>query len=287
MRIVVAVVVGCVLLSLGHVARAEDAPRRRSEICLDGCNLAFDRCQAHEGVKPTGRCHIAAVKCKNDCPFELPPDPTAPPTVASHERCVSDCRDTYKKCLGGAESRRGGKCQADDVRCEKACPKPPEETAAVPASTGEGGAPGAPVAPAPVPTPAKRKMRVEGAAAPAPISATPAAPPAPIVQRQPAPVPTVRSADVAPSSSAPVGASAPVSASAAAPRAEPAEKRGFFGNLKCFFVSCEPPGSTACLKGCGVAYDECRALESKRGGECNTRLMNCRKDCRDAAALKR
>jgi hypothetical protein len=286
----VAVVVGCVLVSLGHVVRAEDAPRRRSEICLDGCNLAFERCQTHEGVKPTGRCHVEVVKCKNDCPFELPPDPTAPPTAKTHQRCIDDCRDTYKKCLGRSENKRGGKCQADDVRCEKACPKPPEEVAAVPAGAGEGAAPGAPVA-APVPPPAKRKMRIEGAAAPAPISATPvpppAAPPPPVVQRQPVPVATVRSADVAPPASAPpIAASAPVAASAEAAHPEPAEERGFFGNLKCFFVSCEPLGSTPCLKGCGVAYDECRALESKRGGECNTRLMNCRKDCRDAGKAR-
>src|SRR6185436_10791092 len=177
-----------------------DAPRRRSEVCLDGCNLGFERCQAREGAKPTGRCHIEAVKCKNDCPFELPPDPTAPPTAKSHARCVDDCRDIYKKCLGRSESKRGGKCQADDVRCEKACPKPPEEVAA-PATTGEGAAAaGAPAAVA-APPPAKRKMRVEGAAAPAPLSATPVPPPppaAPVVQRQPAPVPTIRSADVAP-----------------------------------------------------------------------------------------
>ncbi len=283
MRIAVAVVVGFVLLSVGHVARAEEAKRPRNENCLDSCNFAFEKCQAREGVKPTGRCHTTVVKCKQDCPFEAAADPTAPPTEKSHQKCVDACRDTYKKCLGRAENKRGGRCQADDVRCEQACPKPPPEMVEVPASEAVSGAPagntpGTVLVPVPVPTPAKRRAaRVEGAAAPAPVSATPAAP---VVERPPPPATSVRSEGATPPETA------PAESSAAGARPAQAE-RGFFGKLGCFFVSCDPPGSTACLKGCAMAYDECHALESKRGGECSTRLMHCRRDCSDAAALKR
>ncbi|MEO6025989.1 MAG: hypothetical protein ABIR79_03880, partial [Candidatus Binatia bacterium] len=61
------------------------------------------------------------------------------------------------------------------------------------------------------------------------------------------------------------------------------QERGFFGTIGCFFVSCEPAGSSPCLQQCASSYDECHMRESKRGGECNTRLMNCRESCRDAA----
>jgi hypothetical protein len=69
----------------------------------------------------------------------------------------------------------------------------------------------------------------------------------------------------------------------AAARPEQGE-RGFFEKLGCFFRSCEPTGSTPCLDACAKAYDECHASESKRGGECSTRLMHCRQGCRDATS---
>jgi hypothetical protein len=118
-----------------------------------------------------------------------------------------------------------------------------------------------------------RAARVEGAAAPAPVSATPVLVP----YEHPAPAPSsVRSEAAAPPAAAP----APASVEAARPASK---ERGFFGTLGCFFVSCEQAGSTPCLKQCSSAYDECHARESKRGGECNTRLMNCRQGCGSAA----
>jgi pyruvate/2-oxoglutarate dehydrogenase complex dihydrolipoamide acyltransferase (E2) component len=277
MRIAVAVVVGVVLLSSGHTARAAEPPRQRNETCIDSCNFAFEKCLTREGAKPTGRCDVNVVRCKNECPYEVVEVPTVP-TAKSHQRCVDACRATYKKCENLADSnRQGGRCAADDMRCEKACPKPEPEVAAEPppAPPVEAGgmpvaAPAAPAAPA-VPVPEvksqpRRAARVEGAAAPAPA----------VGERAGATAPTVRSEGSTPP------AAAPAEASAAA--AHPAQsERGFFGKLGCFFHSCEAPGSTPCLKECGIVYDVCRTRESKRGGECNTRLMHCRQDCRDAA----
>jgi hypothetical protein len=284
MRIAVAVVVGCVLLSFGPAARAEEAPRKRDEVCLDGCNFVFEKCQAKAGPKGDGRCSVEVVRCKKECPYETVEVP-AVPTAKSQQRCVDDCRDAYKKCQGLAANRAGGNCQAEDMRCEKACPKPPEPVVAAaptPASgsaatsaTASDAAAAPPVAaPAPaVPAKPRRAARVEGAAAPAPISATPAVPAG---ERAGATAPTVRSEAVTPPAVAPTEASPAV--------ARPAQsERGFFGKLACFFRSCEPAGSTPCLQQCSTAYDQCRAQESKRGGECNTRLMRCRQSCREPA----
>jgi len=284
MRIAVAVVVGIVLLSSGHAVRANEAPRHRNENCLDSCDFAFEKCQAREGAKGTGRCHTSVVRCKNECPYEAAADPTAPPTDQSHRKCVGTCRDTFKKCRGRAENKRGGACEADDMRCEKACPKPEPEVAEAPppAAPAEAGgapvaAPAAPVAVAPAVKKPRRAARVEGVAAPAPASATPAA----VMGEHPgASAPTVRSEAAASSATAPAGASTAV--------ARPAQsERGFFGKLGCFFHSCEPAGSIPCLEGCATAYDDCHARESKRGGECNTRLMHCRQSCRDATPAAR
>jgi hypothetical protein len=272
MRIAVAVVAGVVALgSMSSAVHAAEARRQRSEYCIDGCNLAFERCQAQKSAKDNGRCNIDAVKCKNDCPFETIEEP-AVPTAQSHGRCVDACRDTYKKCLGKAENKRGGNCAADDVRCEQACPKPPAEVAAVPPG-------GSPEASAKKP---KRAARVEGAAAPAPPAATPAAP---IVERVAAPPPAAVPERAAPAA-ARSEAVTPPAESAAAARPEPQE-RGFFAKIGCFFYACDKAGSTPCLDQCATAYDECRMRESKRGGECNTRLMNCRQSCRDAAPAAR
>ena len=111
--------------------------------------------------------------------------------------------------------------------------------------------------------------RVEGAAAPAPMSAPPAAARGEVA-------PTVRSEAVAP----PAKAQAEASETGVRPAGS---KRGFWGTLKCFFVACEREASTPCLDQCATAYDECRVHESKRGGECNTRLMNCRQSCTGTA----
>jgi len=279
MRIAVAVVVGVVLLSSGHTVRAAEAPRQRSEACLDSCNFAFEKCQASEGVKPTGRCNINVVRCKNECPYEAV-EATTVPTAKSHYKCIDACRATYKACQGRAESKRGGACAADDMRCEKACPKPEPSVAAAappapPTTSGDdsAAAPVAPAAPAlEVKSKPRRAARVEGAAAPAPASAPPVAE---VGERAGASAPTVRSGAVTPPATAPTEASTAV--------ARPAQsERGFFGRLGCFFVSCEPAGSIPCLEQCATAYDDCHARESKRGGECNTRLMHCRQGCRDA-----
>jgi hypothetical protein len=277
MRIAVAVVIGAVVLSSsGHTVWAAEAPRPRSENCLDGCDFLFDKCQAREGAKSTGRCHIDVVRCKNECPYEAPADPNAPPTVRSHNQCVDACRGVYKKCLGRAENKRNGSCAADDMRCEKACPKPapePELVEAPPAAPA--GEPGAAAAPGPAapravrvvePVKPKKSLRVEGVAAPAPVTATPAV--------------ATREIAAAPPAVAPPAA-APAEPSSEAARPVQSE-RGFWGTLGCFFRSCEPAGSTPCLQGCANSYDQCRAHESKRGGECQTRLMHCRQSCRDA-----
>lgn len=279
MRIVAVVVVGAALLGMGHAANAAEARRQRSERCIEICNFTFEQCQKETSSKANGQCNIDAVRCKNACPFETIEEP-AVPTAMSHARCIDGCRETYKKCTQKAANKRGGSCAADDVRCEQACPKPPE--AAVtgePGAPAEAGAPGVAPAAAPVKKP-KRGNRVEGAAAPAPIGPTPV-----VVPRerpvQPAAAPEPPAAAPARSEAAAPAAPAPAPASAAA-RPAP-EERGFFGTLACFFVSCEPAGSTPCLQQCGAAYDECKVRESKRGGECNTRLMNCRKSCSEAA----
>src|SRR5262245_19607178 len=97
-------------------------------------------------------------------------------------------------------------------------------------------------------------------------------------------MPAVRPTTAAPSAQSQAvapPAAAPVEPSEAAARPAPQE-RGFFATLGCFFVSCDQPGSTPCLKQCSAAYDECRMRESKRGGECNTHLMHCRKGCSEA-----
>lgn len=276
MRIVVAVVVGVVLASGVHAASAAEAKRQRSENCLDSCNFAFEKCQAGQSSKSGGRCNIEAVKCKNACPYETVEEP-AVPTEKSHGRCIDACRLVFKKCSGQAENKHGGNCAADDVRCEQACPKPPPpppEMVEVPPPAGS--PPGTPplVVPAPVATARpKRAGRVEGAAAPAPVSATPAVVPVP-VERPVGSPPAVRSEPAVP----------PAAAASAEGVVHPVPKeRGFFGTLGCFFVSCEPAGSTPCLKQCAAAYDECHVRESKRGGECNTRLMSCRQGCSNAA----
>ena len=275
MRVVVAVVVvGAVLFGLGHPASAAEARRQRSERCLEICNFTFEQCQKDTSPKSNGQCNIDVVRCKNACPFETIEEP-AVPTVASHGRCIEACRLTYKKCMQKAENKRGGNCAADDVRCEQGCKKPPE--AAAPAAAGSTPGPDG-VVPAAVPAKKpKRGPRVEGAAAPAPLAPTPVVAPR---ERpaQPAEAPATapaRSEAVAP-------AAAPAAAAAGSARPEP-EKRGFFATLGCFFVSCDLPGSTPCVQQCNTAYDECRVRESKRGGECNTRLMNCRKTCSEAA----
>lgn len=277
MRIVVAVVVGIVLCGSGHMARAGQPPRQRSERCLDSCNFVFEKCQAHRGPKGAVYCNRDVVLCKKECPYEAVED-TAVPTEKSHRTCVDACRASYSACQGRAESKRGGSCAADDMRCEKACPKPEPEVAAAPppAPPSEPGreSVAAPAAPAPkAKSRPRRAARVEGAAAPAPASATPAAT---VGERAGATAPTVRSEAVTPP------AAAPTEASTAAAR--PAQnERGFFGKIVCFFRSCEPAGSIPCLQQCATVYDQCHAQESKRGGECNTRLMHCRQGCRDAA----
>jgi hypothetical protein len=287
MRIVVAVVVGVVLLHAGHVANAAEAKRQRSERCLEICNFTFEQCQKDESSKGNSRCNIDAVRCKNACPFQTIEEP-AVPTAMSHQRCVDTCQLTYKKCQGRSENKRGGNCGADEVRCEQACPKPPEPAVvAVPDPNAPPGSP--PVVIAPVPTARPKKgLRIEGAAAPAPVSATPVPPPPPVERMVPA-------ARVVPAERA-VGGEAPARREAVAPAAAPPaaaseaaahpapKQRGFFGTIGCFFVACEPEGSTPCLQQCANAYDECQVRESKRGGECNTRLMNCRKSC-SAGAL--
>jgi hypothetical protein len=278
MKIAVAVVVGVVLLSFGHVASAAEARRQRNERCLETCNFAFDKCQGRQGSKAGGRCNIEAVRCKNACPFETIEEP-AVPTERSHQRCVDDCQLIYKKCLGRAENKSGGTCAAADVRCERGCPKPPPEMVEVPPPPGS--PPGTPPMMVPVVEPTarpKRGPRIEGPAGPAPVSATPVAVPSERI------VPSAPSVGAAPGvRSEGAAAPSPVAAeSTTAVHATPKE-RGFLGTLGCFFVSCEQPGSSPCLQQCGIAYDECHVRESKRGGECNTRLMNCRKDCSAAA----
>jgi hypothetical protein len=277
MRIAGAVVVGVVLLLCGQVASAAEARRERSEVCLETCNYDFDKCQARQGSKANGRCNIDAVRCKNACPFVTVEEP-AVPTEKSHERCLDACRLTFKKCSARPENKSGGPCAADDVRCEQACPKPPPpppEMVQIPPPPGS--PPGTPpvVVPAPAATARpKRAGRVEGAAAPAAVSATPAYIP---IERPPAPAPSARSESATPPAAVP--------AEASATGAHPApQERGFFATLGCFFVSCEPAGSTPCLKQCADTYDECHMRESKRGGECNTRLMNCRQSCSAAPA---
>jgi hypothetical protein len=272
MRIAVAVVVGLVFLGSGYGVDAKEPRRERSERCLEICNFDFEQCQASEGSKGPGRCNIDVVRCKNACPLVTVEDP-AVPTFKSQQRCIDDCRLIYKKCQGQAENKAGGNCAADDMRCEKACPAPPEAATAPAAAPGTAGsvAPAGSTTSAPVPPKSKprRAARVEGAAAPAPAPATPAPP---VAQRVESPPPTVRSGAAAAPEVAPAEASA---GSARPARAE----RGFFGTLGCFFVACEPAGSSPCLQQCATNYDECQVRESKRGGECNTRLMNCRKDC--------
>ncbi len=283
MRIAVAVVVGIVLSACvlgGSVARAEEPRRERSENCLETCNFYFDKCQQKQGSKNDGRCNIDVVRCKNECPFVTIEEP-AVPTAKSHQRCIDACTLDFKKCTGKAENKRGGTCSADNVRCAQACPKPPPpppEMVAVPPPPGS--PPGTPpqIVPAPAPTARpKRAVRVEGAAAPAPVTATPVYVPLPVARPTSATVPSARSEAVA------EPAAAPVEPSRDAARATP-EERGFFGTLKCFFVACEKAGSTPCLTQCNAAYDECHMRESKRGGECNTRLMNCRQGCSAADA---
>lgn len=275
MRIVGVVVAGIALLCSTWDVHAAEPKRERSEKCLEICNFDFEKCTASEGPKGHGRCNIDVVRCKNACPFETVEVP-AVPTVKSHQRCIDDCRETYNKCLGKPENKNGGNCAAEDMRCEKACPVPPEVAAAAstaPAADGSQPAPAA--APAPRKKP-RRAARVEGAAAPAPAPAPPAPP---IVERVETPPPTVRSEGVTPP--------APAPAAPAAAAARPAQQeRGFFGKLGCFFVSCDPVGSSPCLQQCGFDYDECSARESKRGGECNTRLMHCRKACSNAAPVQ-
>jgi len=279
MRIAVAVVVGVMLCGSGQMARADQAPRQRSETCLDSCNFVFEKCQLHQGPKGAVYCNRNVVRCKKECPYEAVTD-TAVPTEKSHRTCIDACRDTYKTCQGRAESKRGGSCAADDMRCEKTCPKPEPEVVAAPPSAPSVAVDGTPVAapavsaaPAPaVKSQPRRAARVEGAAAPAPASATSAATAG---ERAGATAPTVRSEAVTPP------APAPAEASTAAAR--PAQnERGFFGKIVCFFRSCEPAGSIPCLQQCATLYDQCHAQESKRGGECNTRLMHCRQGCRDA-----
>jgi len=272
MRIAVAVVVGVVLALGVRAAGAEEARQQRSEDCLTLCNYQFDRCQARSSSKQSDRCNLEAVKCKNACPYETIEQPT-PPTEKSHDRCIEGCRQTFKKCSAKPENKRGGPCAADDVRCEKACPKPPPpppEMVEVPPPPGSPPGTAPVVVPVPTGTPRPpRAARVEGAAAPAPVSATPVLVP----YARPAPAPSgVRSEAAAPP------AAAPAPASPDAVRPAPKE-RGFFATLGCFFVACEPEGTTPCLKQCAAAYDECHARESKRGGECSTRLMNCRQGC--------
>ena len=285
MRIVAAVVVGAVLFCTGHAASAAEARRQRSERCIEICNFTFEQCQKDTNSKRSEQCNIDAVRCKNACPFETIEEP-AIPTATSHARCLDVCRTTYKKCTQKAANKGGGSCAADDVRCEQACPKPPEAAVAEGAPGAPAGAPGSGVtgsgvapAAAPVKKP-KRGNRIEGAAAPAPISPTPVVAPRERAV-QPAPAPEAPAAAPARSEAVAPAAPAPAPAAAAA-RPEP-EKRGFFATLGCFFVACEPAGSTPCLQQCGNAYDECKVRESKRGGECNTRLMNCRKTCSEAA----
>ncbi|MCC6766707.1 MAG: hypothetical protein IT293_18770 [Deltaproteobacteria bacterium] len=298
MRIVAAVVAGAVLLASGHAAHGAEARRQRSEKCLEICNFTFEQCQKDTSPKANERCNIDIVRCKNACPFVTIEEP-AVPTAVSHQRCIDRCRDAYQKCLRRPENKGGGKCAADDVRCEQACPKPPEPAVAgAPGAPAAGGA-AAGAAPAAVaPKKVKRGPRIEGPAAPAPISPTPVAVPnerpAPAAERPAGSVPAygeaVPPAAVAPAAAVPASAApavaAPAAPAAAAPAAaahpQPAE-RGFWGTLGCFFVQCEQPGTTPCLQQCGDAYDQCRVRESKRGGECNTRLMNCRKDCSAAA----
>ena len=259
-----------VLCSARHATAAEAKPPR-SESCLELCNWRFEKCHAQESSKKANsRCDIEIVKCKNECPPE-PADTSAVPTERTHTKCVDSCREVYKKCLGRPENKRGGPCAADDIRCEQACPKPPEAEAVAPAPSGAGAPPPAPgAAAAPPPAAAKPKRpraaaRVEGAAAPAPVSATPAAARGEVA-------PTVRSEAVAP----PAKAGAEASETAVRPAGT---ERGFWGTLKCFFVACERQASTPCLEQCATAYDECHPRESKRGGECNTRLMKCRQSC--------
>jgi hypothetical protein len=277
MRIAVAVVVGVAVLGSVSAVCAAEPRRQRSEYCLDGCDLAFERCQARTSAKANSRCDIEAVKCKNDCPFETIEEP-AVPTAQSHQRCVDACRDTYKKCLGRAENKRDGNCAADDVRCEQACPKPPPEVAAVPAGAPAAGGTstttGAPAA-ASAPSAPSTGDRVAPPREPiVPERAAAAPPPAAVPER--ATPPAARSE-----------ALAPPAESAAAARPAPQE-RGFFAKIGCFFYACEKASATTpCLDGCVTAYDECRAKESKRGGECNTRLMKCRQSCRDTAPAGR
>jgi hypothetical protein len=273
-KMVVAVVVGLVLTCSAQLARA-DAKAPRSETCLDKCDFVFEKCQAAESSKKHGsRCNIEAVRCKQDCPAE-PVEDSRVPTDRSHRKCVDGCRATYKACLGRAENKGGGSCAGDDVRCEKACPKPLPAMVTGPSSTGPGGAPSsAPLAPPVEAKPKKPRAaaRVEGAAAPAPASATPAA----TLGERGDTAPTVRSEAVA----APTKAPAEASDTAVYPSGS---DRGFFGRIKCFFVACEREASTPCLTQCATAYDECRVRESKRGGECSTRLMNCRQSCSSGA----
>ena len=194
-------VVGVVLLGSGSAVFAAEARRQRNEYCTDGCDVAFERCKSQKSSKNDGRCNIEVVRCKNECPFETIVEP-AVPTARSNQRCLDTCRETYKKCLGRAANKSGGKCAADDVRCEQACPKPPEVVAVPPpgspAAAGVAAEPGA--APVAAPAPAKkpkRATRVEGAAAPAPVSATPVVVPA---APPPAPSTTVKSEAVTPPS---------------------------------------------------------------------------------------
>jgi hypothetical protein len=271
-RPAVAVVMAVVILCSARLAMAADAKPPRSESCLELCNWRFEKCQQQESAKkPGSRCNIDIVKCKQECPPE-PADTSAVPTERTHTKCVDACREVYKKCLGRPENKRGGPCAADDVRCEKGCPKPPEAEVAAPAPNAPPGSPAAATGSAAAPPPSAAKprkpraaARVEGAAAPAPVSAPPAAARGEVA-------PTVHSEAVAPPAKAPAEASETAARPAGA-------KRGFWGTLKCFFVACEREASTPCLDQCATAYDECRVRESKRGGECNTRLMNCRQSC--------
>ncbi len=284
MRIVAAVVVGAVLLGSGHAASAAEARRQRSERCLEICNFTFEQCQHDESSKANGRCDIDAVRCKNACPYVTIEEP-AVPTAMSNARCVEACRDTYKKCTGLAANKRGGNCAADDLRCEHACPKPPEPPVAGAPGSPEGAAAAAPKTPL-------HGNRVEGAAAPAPIGPTPIVAPkeraAGTAEHAVSASERAESAGEQPVASGAATRSesavepAPEGAAAtAAARPAPAE-RGFFATLKCFFVACEPAGSSPCLLQCANAYDQCKVRESKRGGECNTRLMNCRRGCEAA-----
>ncbi len=274
LRTVAVVVTGMVLLCSARLATAADTRPPRSESCLEVCNWQFEKCRTQESSKkPNSRCNIDVVKCKNGCPAQ-PPDTSAVPTERTHTKCVDACREVYQKCLRRPENKHGGPCAADDVRCEQACPQPPPEVAA-PAPSGAAGAAATTTgAAAPPPSAAKPKKpraaaRVEGAAAPAPVSATPAATRGEVA-------PTVRSEAVAPPAKAPAEASQTGVRPAGA-------GRGFWGTLKCFFVACEREASTPCLDQCATAYDECHVHESKRGGECSTRLMNCRQSCAGTA----